>query len=346
MYCPNCHSEIEAGDRFCPGCGLDLEAVGLWQQESMAMNGSGPMIADESQYMAADEPEFTTRNEQESWEREDYYEETQKTHKKNKKSKTPLLIVALLIAAAAIGAGAFAVKHFVLDGKDSSGEEKQEAVVSDEKEEAEGKQEKKKRITSDAEENKQEAEQEDDAETDKGIDEVIGRETAVPDEEVDIADVTVAFIDPPSSTGNYSKLQPKYASSSSELVQEDSDANDAWAAMDGRTETSWQEGVDGDGIGQELVYSFSGEVKVKYLTFCLGNWRSADYAEGNNRPKKIKVTVGELEFEVEFPKEQQEYWLELSSPVPANEVSFEIESVYKGTKWDDTCIAELGIYGK
>lgn len=87
-------------------------------------------------------------------------------------------------------------------------------------------------------------------------------------------------------------------------------------------------------------------MKVKYLTFCLGNWRSADYAEGNNRPKKIKVTVGELEFEVEFPKEQQEYWLELSSPVPANEVSFEIESVYKGTKWDDTCIAELGIYGK
>ena len=82
------------------------------------------------------------------------------------------------------------------------------------------------------------------------------------------------------------------------------------------------------------------------MSFQLGNWRTERYAQGNNRPRELNIYVGDLSMTVEFPFEQKEYWIELSKPFPAEKVQIEIASVYKGTSWDDTCIAEIGIYGE
>ena len=116
--------------------------------------------------------------------------------------------------------------------------------------------------------------------------------------------------------------------------------------LDQKDETSWQENVSGSGIGETLDFSFSGEQKVKYMSFKLGNWRDDRYYKGNNIPETLKIRMGELEFPVTFPKEQKEYWVELSEAYPTYDVQIEIVSVYAGTSWDDTPIAEIGMYGE
>lgn len=145
---------------------------------------------------------------------------------------------------------------------------------------------------------------------------------------------------------DYVRLEVATASSSSELVQEGTDPNNAWMVLDQKDETSWQENVSGSGIGETLDFSFSGEQKVKYMSFKLGNWRDDRYYKGNNIPETLKIRMGELEFSVTFPKKQKEYWVELSEAYPTYDVQVEIVSVYAGTSWDDTPIAEIGMYGE
>ena len=56
--------------------------------------------------------------------------------------------------------------------------------------------------------------------------------------------------------------------------------------------TSWQEGVDGPGIGEKVYAQFDNSYYIEYLTFRLGNWKTNDYYTGNNRPKDSKDHIG------------------------------------------------------
>ena len=46
-----------------------------------------------------------------------------------------------------------------------------------------------------------------------------------------------------------------------------------------------------------------------------------------------------------FPKEKKKFGIELSRPVTARYVRIEIVDVYPGSKYDDTCIAEILVCG-
>lgn len=161
----------------------------------------------------------------------------------------------------------------------------------------------------------------------------------------DVRDITMAFVGEPSDFGEYYKLSVAEASASSVIRQEGTD-NSASKAVDGSERTSWQEGADGDGIGESLSFTLSKPCKVKYMSFQVGNWNSQEYYDKNNRPKELEITVGDVTQSVTFPDGKVEYWIELSEECPASEVGLVIQSVYKGSQWDDTCIAEVGIYGR
>ncbi len=165
------------------------------------------------------------------------------------------------------------------------------------------------------------------------------------DKKVSAEDITMAFVGEPSDFGEYYKLSVAEASASSVIKQEGTD-NSASKAVDGSERTSWQEGVDGDGIGESLNITLAKPYKVKYMSFQLGNWNSQEYYDKNNRPKEVQITVGDVTQSVTFPDGKVEYWIELSEECPASEVELVIQSVYEGSKWDDTCIAEIGIYGR
>lgn len=158
--------------------------------------------------------------------------------------------------------------------------------------------------------------------------------------------VTHAFIDTTMvNRYDYAKVGIAFATQTSEYIQSGS-TNGADMAVDGDEVTSWQEGVVGDGIGEGVTYQFDRQYDIKYFSFKLGNWRNDKYFIGNNRPKSLTVTLDGRAFVFDFPADKQEYFIELSDDFPASSVSITINSVYDGASWEDTCIAEIGIFGR
>lgn len=151
--------------------------------------------------------------------------------------------------------------------------------------------------------------------------------------------------DSASKPSGYSKVTVKDAMASSTLEQEEYD-NSVQMVLDGNETTSWQEGVSGDGLGEFLWFSLGSKKKVRYLTFKLGNWRDQERYEKNNRPKQLTIWLGDESYTISFPDEKKEFCVVLSQDCEISSLQIYIDSVYKGTEWDDTCISEVGIYGK
>lgn len=158
---------------------------------------------------------------------------------------------------------------------------------------------------------------------------------------------TLALTAKPASLSPYYKLSVGMSSASSVIEQKGYD-NSADMVLDGKDATSWQEGVTGPGIGENLTFSFDKAYRMKYMSFKLGNWRGDDYYIANHRPKTLQIIAGDCEQLVEFPDGKEEYWIEFSKECLASEVKIVIQDVYTGNheSWDDTCIAEIGMYGK
>ena len=135
-----------------------------------------------------------------------------------------------------------------------------------------------------------------------------------------------------------------YAEATSEIHQDGYD-NSPICAADGSVTTSWQEGVDGPGKGESLTLHYESASPIRYFLFRLGNWRDNVYFYRNNRPRSLILTFEDgSQTTAVFPADQAGYYVELSAPVTTSFVTFTIESVYIGTDWDDTCIAEITAY--
>lgn len=161
------------------------------------------------------------------------------------------------------------------------------------------------------------------------------------------SEITARLTASPSSLSSYGKLSVQNASATSVVDQEGHD-NSANMVLDGKDETSWQEGVDGVGIGEQLTFQFNKECKVRYLSLKLGNWRNSDYYWKNNRPRTLEITTNNgTTATITFPDEQKECWVEFSEDCPASDINIIIKDVYEGTssKWNDTCIAGIEFYG-
>ena len=150
----------------------------------------------------------------------------------------------------------------------------------------------------------------------------------------------------------YSKLKVDSTWESSIVDQKGTHNNSASALVDGNLETSWQEGVDGDGLGESVMLDFGRDVEIAGLELYLGNHRSDEWFYKNNVPQQIMVMCygaedGTVEsFTVEKESHQRgATYVFLNRPVQARIVAIFIDSVYKGNKYDDTCIAEIMVYG-
>ena len=136
------------------------------------------------------------------------------------------------------------------------------------------------------------------------------------------------------------------AEASSTIVQAGID-NSPQTLYDGQDWSGWQDGVDGDGIGEHITFTLDREYQIRGFAVKLGNWYQPEegYYVLNNRPETLTFAVGNETFSVTFPDEQVEMYVELNHDVPASQVRLTIDSVYKGTWYEDTCISEITIYG-
>ena len=133
---------------------------------------------------------------------------------------------------------------------------------------------------------------------------------------------------------------------------------------DGDPATSWVEGVDGPGIGESIELSVAplgspgaGVYGVRGLEIINGYAANDAFFASNNRVRRIRVSFRsyrsgsrflrylavENSFEFELEDTMAPQIVELPQVVPAGDVEVEILDVYPGSRWDDTCIAELSV---
>ena len=157
------------------------------------------------------------------------------------------------------------------------------------------------------------------------------------------AEITISVDEStPVDLDSYVQIQPVSSKASSEL-----DDNTAEKAIDGQEVTSWQEDVAGYGQGENLTLKFEKTYTVKYLALKLGSWKDDAAYEQNNRPKELDIQTDHLIRKVTFSDEKKEYWVTFSDTCKTSELKLIIEQVYRGlkTSWNDTCIAEVQVYG-
>jgi hypothetical protein len=120
--------------------------------------------------------------------------------------------------------------------------------------------------------------------------------------------------------------------------------------FDDDTDTAWVEGVPGQGIGQWIVVSFDRMRLVKSIEVVNGYAKDHLIFQKNSRVKDIRVEFSgrdePLHFKLKDSETPQPVPLPDDRPLKAHWIKFTIESVYPGTKWEDTAISELHVFSE
>ncbi len=147
---------------------------------------------------------------------------------------------------------------------------------------------------------------------------------------------------------SYQRADPVSCTASSELVGLSGTVYGTANLFDENTETSWQEGEEGDGIGVTITSVFGSRTNLKAIAFYNGNQISQERLEANNRLENITITVT-----CEGESNAQQYTLQdtlgeqdivFDAPVPAESVTIQIDSVYHGSIYQDTVLTGLYFY--
>lgn len=127
----------------------------------------------------------------------------------------------------------------------------------------------------------------------------------------------------------------------------------AWSAIDGSPETTWaEEGhlghepwPSGPGIGEWIMLVFPETIEVHRIGVDVGFDRDADIFAKNNRLKRATIMFSKGDFvELAF-EDVRGVQMKDIPPVTTTYVQLVIDDVYPGSKFDDTCISEIEVWG-
>jgi hypothetical protein len=147
------------------------------------------------------------------------------------------------------------------------------------------------------------------------------------------------------------------ASASSVLPSDRWGTYHAWSANDGLLSTPWSEGVDGAGVGEWIMLEFPGTIEIQGIGVSVGYDRDADdklrspeVFGNNNRLKRATLIFSNGErTTVDFADTrgvQVRPLVRAPGPnIQTDSVKLVIEEVYPGAVYDDTCIAEIEVWG-
>jgi hypothetical protein len=134
-------------------------------------------------------------------------------------------------------------------------------------------------------------------------------------------------------------------SASSELPADEGGNYAAPMSIDGQLATAWVEGADGPGQGEWLMLTFPTPVTVDRLGIDVGYDRTGATFAANNRVKKATVIFSEgTQVPLEFADERGMQFRRIE-PVETTFVQIVISEVYPGSDYDDTCLAEVEVWG-
>lgn len=335
MKCSYCGYDNAEGSRFCSGCGRKLDNREQQTAEGVKENNI-PEYTGQQQYQ---QPVYQNiREERNSRPQPEIPRKPEKSRSaagpagRRSREEKKIILIGVILACVVVAAGVTAyllLSRYMKngDGEDPSAAAAVTSASSSSNEKTEKKPEKTPTAAPEPTEKPEKT------------------PTATPEPTPTEIPLSVSLVDADQAdmTG-YSKAGVKEAAASSVVDQEGYD-NTAAMAVDGNVVTSWQEGADGDGIGEFLNLKLDREYDVRYITLNLGNWRDQQRYDENNVPKTLTIWLDEKSFTIDFPYEKTQFCLEFSKDCPASEIYVRIDDVYEGALWDDTCISEIGIYG-
>jgi hypothetical protein len=140
------------------------------------------------------------------------------------------------------------------------------------------------------------------------------------------------------------------SSASSYLATDSGEQYESWLATDGAFETSWVEGVPGPGIGEWFMLTFPGAVEIEDIDVDAGCDRDADGFYANNRIRRATLIFsGGEQIDVTLSDTRGMQMISLAqvagSDIETTFVKLVIEEVYPGSEYNDTCLAEIAVWG-
>jgi len=131
---------------------------------------------------------------------------------------------------------------------------------------------------------------------------------------------------------------------------------EAFSAIDSSLSTPWTEGVDGPGTGEWIMLTFPSAIELHSIGVDVGydrdegdDFHSADLFDKNNRLKRATLIFSDGEqVELTFKDERGVQLMPLArAPIPIETtfIKLVIEEVYPGSTFDDTCVAEIEVWG-
>jgi hypothetical protein len=148
-------------------------------------------------------------------------------------------------------------------------------------------------------------------------------------------------------------------SASSARPADEWNSYEAEAAIDGSLSTPWCEGVDGPGVGEWIRLTFPAPIVIDSIGIDPGydrdaddTWRDPDLFAASNRVKSALVVFSTgAEVGMGFPDERGLVMGSLTPPTSeppfvTTTVEIVIYDVHPGTSRDDTCLAEIEVWGR
>ena len=122
-----------------------------------------------------------------------------------------------------------------------------------------------------------------------------------------------------------------------------------YLAYDGNSETAWQEGVEGHGVGEWIQFEFRSLWKVEKIRllngYCKYSKTGVDRHPQNSRIKTAVLHFSDnstQEIQLSDTREYQEITI---NPVSTSSIKLEIKDYYPGSKWSDNSLSEIEFYG-
>ena len=114
--------------------------------------------------------------------------------------------------------------------------------------------------------------------------------------------------------------------------------------LDNNPDTTWSEGVDGEGLGEWVEVNFAGPEKIHSIEVW-GGFFSRDYLFANNRLREFELWVdGEILRRVVLPDDGKPVEVQLPTNKALESLRIVIIDVHDGQRWDDTCISDIVFY--
>jgi phosphate transport system substrate-binding protein len=131
----------------------------------------------------------------------------------------------------------------------------------------------------------------------------------------------------------------------SSTLEDDTTNNYSYDNLLDRTYQSWVEGVPGNGIGESFTLTL--DTKEPIAGFALKNgYGDLNYYAKNNRVRSFRIYFDDVYSETIAIKDSIHFeQYAFKTPVSCKEIRFVIDSVYQGTVYDDTCVAEIALLG-